>query len=113
MADVTKVPEDIVPSGLAATYFSPTTTDRFLAANDGKVYLHFKKTGAGSCNVTIETPVTPGGLALADRVVVVPATTGDRFIGPFDRDVYNDGNGNLAFTCSEITGLTCAILRGK
>jgi hypothetical protein len=113
MADVVKVAEDIVPSGLAATYFSPTTTDQFLVDNDGKIYLHFKKSGAGACNVTIVTPGSVDGLAIADRVVSVPATTGDRFIGPFPRDVYNNGVGQLAFTCSEITGLTCAVLRAK
>lgn len=112
MSDVTKNPEAVLATGLAATYHgSLSTSDTYLIPNDGQVLLHFKKTGAGACNVTIATPVTQGGLAVSDQVVQIPATTGDKFIGPFPPHIYNNGNGQLSVTLSEVTGLTFAVLR--
>ena len=111
MADVTKAPEDVVRGGLAAAYNSGlSTSDTYVIENNGRVILHFKKTGAGACTVTITTPGTVDGLAVADRTVNVPATTGDVFMGPFPREDYNTA-GNLRITCSEITGLSFAVLR--
>jgi hypothetical protein len=112
MADIRIVPERTDPTGLAATYNGGlTTTDRYLIRNDGKTLLHFKKTGAGACTVTVQTGETVRGLAVADVTVVVPATTGDRFIGPFPGDLYDDPNHDVGVTLSEVTGLTVAVLQ--
>jgi hypothetical protein len=87
--------------------------DTFVFSNDGRTVLHFMKSGAGACTVTISTPGTVDGLAVADRTVTVAATTGDVVIGPFPPDTYNTpGLSTFAgFTVSEVTGLTVAILR--
>lgn len=113
MADVRLTPEKVTDAGLAATYTgSLSIADTYLVQNDGAVILHFKKTGAGACTVTVVTPKSGGrGLAIADRTFSVPATTGDVFAGPFPVGLYNDGSGDLSFTLSEITGLTVAVLR--
>lgn len=112
MADVRKVPQQVVRDGLAAVYGAGlTTTDVFTIHNDGRVVLHFKKTGAGICNVTIATPGQVDGQPVADRVVPVPATTGDKLIGPFSEKDYNDSAGDLRVTLSEVTGLSLAVLR--
>ena len=51
-------------------------------------------------------------MAITDRTVSIPASTGDKFIGPFPTGVYNDpATGYLEFTVSDITGLTVAVLR--
>lgn len=111
MADVVKNPEDVTRAGLAATYLTGlTTTDTYVVENNGRVILHFKKTGAGACTATIKTPGTVDGLAVSDRTVNVPATTGDVFIGPFPPADYNEG-GSLKITLSEVTGLSFAALR--
>lgn len=111
MADVVKTPQVVVRAGVAPTYNSGlSTSDVYVIENDGRTILHFKKTGAGACTVTVETPGTVDGLAVADRTFNVPATTGDVFVGPFPREDYNTG-GNLRVSCSEITGLSFAILR--
>ncbi len=113
MANVRKEPQKVVPGGLSgATYHgSLSTSDTYLVRNDGRVILHFKKTGAGNCVVTLETPGTVDGLAVSDRTVTVPATTGDVFMGPFSPRVYNDVSGDLKITLSEVTGLSFAVLR--
>ena len=114
MAQLRKTPEDIVRSGLAATYASDYTvvaSNTYIIRNNGKVLLHFKKSGAGACDLIIITPNNVDGLAVNDRTVVIPATTGDKFIGPFPPSFYNDANGDMEISLSEVTGLTGAILQ--
>jgi hypothetical protein len=120
VANIRLSPQQMQASGVTPTYItsgaSPllNVTDTFLVNNDGKVFLHFKKTGAGGCNVTIQTPGNVDGLAIADRVVVVPATVGDVMIGPFPPSVYNQpGTHDMYVTVSEVTGLSCAIIRAQ
>ncbi len=111
MSDVRLTPERILPIGLGATYTgSLSTSNTYQVRNTGRTFLHFKKSGAGACVVTIETPVTIGGLAVAEQTVSVAASTGDEFIGPFPTNIYNDGSHDVRVTLSEITGLTVAVL---
>lgn len=113
MADVRLTPQKITRTGITPSYTgSLSTSDTYLVRNDGKVFLHFKKTGAGDCTVTIQTPKKVDGLDVSERTVTVPATTGDKMIGVFPPLVYNDfGSQDLKFTLSEITGLTVAVLQ--
>lgn len=117
MAVIALAQQQLADSGVAPTYTlsgaSPllNVTDSFTVGNDGRVMLHFKKTGAGACTVTIVTPGTVRGKAIADATVNVPATTGDVMIGPFPPDLYNDANGNISFTLSDVTGLSVAVVR--
>lgn len=112
MADIRLNPQAVNRGGLSgATYIGGlTTTDTYLVANDGKIVLHFKKTGAGAATVTFQTPGTVKGLAIAEHTVNVPALTGDVFVGPFDPDLFNDGSRDLRLALSEVTGLTVAVL---
>lgn len=105
--------QDISRVPLAPAYQgSLTTTDTYTFPNDGKTFLHAKKSGAGACTLTVVTPGTVDGLAVADLAVTVPATTGDRMIGPFRPEMYNDPlTGLVTISFSEITGLTIAVIR--
>lgn len=112
MADVRIAVEKVLPGGLTATYTgSLSVSDTYMVKNDGKTILHFKKSAAVIANITIETPVTVDGLAVAERAVAIPATTGDKFLGPFPTRVYNDTSGDLRFASDDIDGLTVAVLR--
>jgi hypothetical protein len=86
-----------------------TTTDTFLVRNSGLVLLHFLKTGAGACTVTLQPQRTFKGKTIPNVTFVVPATTGTMWAGPFPQELYNDVNGDLYFTMSDVTGLTCAV----
>jgi len=111
MADVRLTPQTLVPTGVTPSYTgSLDTANTYQVRNTGRCLLHFKKSGAGDCTVTITTPATKGGLAVADQTVVVAATTGDEMIGPFPPSIYNNTIGDVEFTCSEITGLTVAVI---
>ena len=112
MADVTLVPQRINDVGVTPTRTgSLSTSNTYIVRNTGRMWLHFKKSGAGACVVTIQTPKTVGGLAVAERTLTVPATTGDKTIGPFPPGTYNDALGDLRFTLSDIAGLDVAVLQ--
>lgn len=118
MANVTLTVQEMSRSGITPSYTASGASpllniaDTFKFNNTGKEFLHFKKTGAGDCTVTIQTPGTVDGLAVAERTVTIPATTGDKMIGPFPPGTYNDTSSTFSgFTLSEITGLSVAVVR--
>jgi len=111
MANVDLTVQKMIHAGVTPSYTgSLSTGNTYKLRNNGRRFVHFKKSGAGACTVTIETPGSVGGLAIADQTVNVPATTGDVMIGPFPRNLYNDSSGDVNITLSEITGLTIAAL---
>lgn len=111
MANVRIDPQAPTAAGAAVTRTgSLSISDTYLVRNSGQVMLHFRKSGAGACTVTVQTPVKVAGLDVAERTITVPALTGDVVAGPFPAATYNDGNGDMKFTASEITGLDVAVV---
>lgn len=110
MANVTLTPQQISRTGVDLTDTgSLSTSNSYFFRNTGREFIHVKKSGASICTVTIVTPKTVGGLAVADLTVSVPASTGDVMIGPFPPDMFNNASGDCEVTFSEITGLTVAV----
>ncbi len=108
MAVVT--PQDVGRTGLAPVYSTPTTTDTF--ANNGRCFVHVKNASGSPINVTVTPTRSVDGLTPAGRVVAVPATTGDRMIGPFlPEDFNNPDTGTMDVTYSSTTSVTAAIIR--
>lgn len=104
--------QEVAEAGIAPSYQgSLSASDTYTFPNDGRTMLHFKKSGAGACTVTIVTAAEFRGAAVADTTLTVPATTGDKMIGPFHPDKYSASDGLVTFSCSEITGLTVAAIR--
>lgn len=104
------------------TYVQPTitgTNPAFAAAAGGgdkvapndRGYLHVKNGSGGAITVTV---VVPGngkyGQANPDVAVSVPATTGERLIGPFPADLADPADGLVAITYSGVTSLTVAAI---
>ena len=111
MAIIPLATEKILQSGLVGTYTgSLSVANSYHVKNNGRVFLHFKKSEAVDAVVTIETPITVGGLAVAEQTVTIPATTGDKFVGPFPKNIFNDGDGEIIFSADNIAGLTVACL---
>ena len=110
MADVTIAVQQATREGLTAAYTgSLKIADTHFVNNDGKTLLHLKN-GTGEATITIATPQTVDGLAVADRAVTVPANA-ERFVGPFPPGIYNDAGHNLSFNVTGVTGLEVAALR--
>lgn len=105
--------QQVVNSGLSQTYTSTglSTGDTYTFSNDGRIFIHIKKTGAADCTLTITTQATLNGFAVTDRTVTVVATTGDMMVGPFPASVFNDASDLVSFTVSETAGLSFAVLK--
>ncbi len=106
MGDVTLDPTVAVQGGIAADPVVMAAADNYIVRNDGRVLLHFVKTGANPATITVVTPKTVSGLAVAELTFVVPATTGDVWAGPFNPDTFNDGSGDMDVSTSEDTAIT-------
>lgn len=113
MAIVPLTVQEVVPAGINLTdQGSLSTSDTYTFPNDGKTALHFKKAAAVDCVVTIATPNTDAdGNVIAEKTVTVPASTGDVMIGPLKRSVYNNDDGLVSFTLSNVASLTVALFR--
>jgi hypothetical protein len=94
----------IVNSGLLST-------DSYTFQNDGRTFLHFKKTGAGAATVTFTAQATVQGLSVSNQTVTVPATTGDVYAGPFPTSLFNDSSANVTFSLSDTVGLSFELMR--
>lgn len=109
MATVTKNAETVERAGIAATYNGAlSAADTYKVPNNERTVLHFKNTGGAATTVSFDIPGTVDGQAIADRTVQVPATNGDRFVGPFPRRVYGD---DITFTLSVAAGVSFAAVR--
>jgi len=112
MADVAVDVQRGSPAGVKPTDKGELKTeDTYLLKNDGKTVLRINNTGESATEVTVVTPnEAAGGLAIADRVVEVPAEE-ERIIGPFDPGVYNNADKQIAVKFSAVTGVTLAAVK--
>lgn len=101
--------QDMKRTGLATTYAAAAAGgDKF--APSANTFLHVKNAGVGAITVTIVTPreAIPD-VATADVAVSVPATTGERMIGPFPYTHFAAAADGLAdITYSGVTSVTIA-----
>jgi hypothetical protein len=75
----------------------------------GKEMIHVKTT-TNAVVVTIQTPGTVDGLAIADRTVSI-GTSSERMIGPFPPSYYNQADGAVYIDFDVVTGATIAAIR--
>jgi hypothetical protein len=113
-------PIAIAPTGLAPAYVAAAAGgDTIKVDNLQRHFLVVKNASGASINVTIAAQrtsiVVPGAgtLTVPNLVIAVPATTGERWIGPFS-DAYIDAASNVAVTYSAVTSVTvAAVVLGK
>ena len=105
--------QEIVGTGLAPAY-SAANVDGHAVLNRGEMFLHVKNASGAPINVTLVTPSTVRGRAVADDVVAVPAA-GERMIGPFDPELFDFKSGadanKLHVNFSSVTSVTVAALK--
>jgi hypothetical protein len=97
-------------SGVTPTYnVTDVGGDKF--SPGPRVFVHAKNTNAA---VRIVTFATAGKLAefdVADMTATIPATTGDKILGPFPADIFAGTDGLVAMTYDAVTDLTIAVLQ--
>jgi len=111
MSDVTIAPQKVVRTGVTPSYTGTMlTTNVYVVRNTGRMILHFLKNALVICNVTIQTPAKVLGINVAEVIVAVPASTGNKMIGPFPPSIFNNGSGDLKFTMDDVDGVTVAAM---
>lgn len=114
MADVVLTQKQVLRTGLTPAYQGIDATDTYYLENQGKVFLHFLNTGGSPAVVTFDTEGQVDGLDLENPTVSVPATTGDRMIGPFPASwevKVGAQSGRIKFTQDQATGVTVMAVR--
>ncbi len=96
-------------TGLSTAY-TAAIADGHKFLFDKQVFVHIKNTNGSSRTLTIQTPGTVDGLAVADRTVTIPATTGDVMVGPFS-DKYLQSDDMVYIDYSDTAGVTAGIFR--
>lgn len=105
----TRDTQQVTRTGVAATYNAAASGDKFRP--DERTLLHVVNVDSSSHTITIVTPGTVNGLAIADLTVTVPGG-GSRFIGSFPAGTFAaPADGLAAITWSATTSMTWAVLR--
>jgi len=88
---------------ITPVYVTPVA-DGHSFANDGNQFVHIKNATGSTVYITITTPATIGGMAIADVNTAI-ATGTERMIGPFDPTYFNNSGGTVYVDYSA-TGVT-------
>lgn len=101
-----------VITGTTPVYGAVTVADNF-KLSDSHQFLIVKNASGSPVNVTIVVPGQTYGQNNPDIVVSVPATTGERWIGPFHADMQDptDPLKLIDVTYSAATSVTAALVR--
>lgn len=108
--------QSIAAAGITPTYQAASASDTVSgAAATERLFIHAKNSNAATATVTI-VPVSPtsvkvpgvGAVSVPSIAVTIPATTGDKMIGPIPA-AYIDATGNVTLAnTGTITNLTLA-----
>lgn len=99
---------DASKGGLDIAGAAVSSSDKY--PNSGKEVLLVKNGSGGSINVTIVTPGTADGNAIADLVIAIADGVTKAF-GPYKRGTYNDVDGNVNVNYSGVSSVTAKVLR--
>jgi hypothetical protein len=110
--------QNISAAGVTPSYQAATASDTVPGASGSeRLFIHAKNTNAATATVTIQ-PVSPtsaripgvGNITVPNIAVTIPATTGDKMIGPIPQ-AYIDATGTVTIAnTGTITNLTLAAL---
>lgn len=91
-----------------APVFTAANVDGHYIVNDGHTVVQVKNAGGSPITVTLPTPGKVAGVDIVDPTVSIPATTGDKIIGPFDPRVFAQADGSVNIDFSGVTSVTVA-----
>lgn len=110
MARQTATVQQINRNGLNPTR-GAAHADGYAIPNDGERVMFEVVNGSGaSINVTVQTPGSVDGNAIADKVASVPAGE-SRMFGPYPRSIYNQGAEQIYVDLSAVSSVTIGFFR--
>jgi hypothetical protein len=89
MARTALTVNQIVTAGLADPSATTGTADGHMVANDGDLFLEFNNASGSSRVVTIVTPVTVSGYAVADEPITIPGSASRFKSGTYPMGLFN------------------------
>lgn len=102
-------PQQVLVTGGAPAY-TPASASDTVAPQGDFMLLHVKNTGGAIDNVSVVVPGTLYGQAIADVVIPVPATNGDRII-LLPKELADPATGLITILHSVPAGATQAVFR--
>lgn len=101
--------QQVAITGTTPTYSAVSASDTVVP--DERCFLIVKNGNAAADTATVVVPGTIYGQARPDVAVSVPATTGERWIGPLAGDLADPATGLITITHSVTATVTCALVR--
>lgn len=104
----------IVRTGITPSYAAVTGGGDACECGDD-IYLHFKNTNAATYTVTLAIPASKSSystVTYTSTTVTIPATTGDKLVGPITPTLYKDdttGLCQLTYTGTTTNGTVAAV----
>lgn len=102
-------PQQVTVTGTTPVFGAVTASDT--AAPDDRTFLIVRNGNAAADTATIVVPGTTYGQANPDVPVTVPATNGERWIGPLNGALADPATGLVTVTHSVTATVTCALVR--
>lgn len=89
------------------------TDDTLYIANNGRTWVQIANAAGSPITATIVSYAStyndiPEGMAVTNLSVTIPATTGNKIIGPLNQRSWNDSSGRLVLILSSTTSVTVA-----
>ena len=111
MARTALAPQTVTVAGLTPAFTAANVDGHSIVYNGDPLYLEVKNASGAPVTVTVATNDV-GTRALADDTISVPATTGDKVIGPFSEELHvvqsGADKGKVLVNFSAVTSVTCA-----
>ena len=104
-------PQRVTNAGIAPSYAVPLASEviPWPAADPSFLMLHVKNANAAELTVTVTSQKTASdGLAVANKVVTVPLTTGDRIV--YISQAFRSTTGTVAVAFSVQASVSAAVL---
>ena len=98
---------NITRSGITDT-LAAANSDGSRFSNDGKSFLEVANATGNTITVTVETPGTVDGLAIADLEVAIP-NGATKFIGPFQPSLFNQLTGYTGYVYVTYSSVTTTL----
>lgn len=106
--------QNVNRAGLGPTYAAAAGGGDAMECGSG-MFLHIKNAGGSPITVTLNVPAArtyEPNVAITSPAISVPATTGERMIGPIDAGTFMDPTTGLcSVTYSGVTSVTVAAIK--
>lgn len=102
-------PQQVLNTGTTPSYGAVAASDTIVP--DERAFLIVKNGNASPDTCTVVVPGTTFGQNNPDIAVSVPATTGERWIGPMVPALADPATGLITVTHSVTTTVTCALVK--